>query len=162
MFQRPKKEMDSDHAHFENFERPQSHRNRSILQQVVWLLNFFPLRYLIWKLPHYVTSYHQDTHVPPHFTLYNQASRVGRWHLMAPQSMLWPKTLESCSLVVSKASKTDCRAIPEFGNFTASDRHRILRYRGSTTNQLIFVCIISLPEQIPYTIASQSYALFKT
>lgn len=32
------------------------------------------LRYLIWKLPHYVTSYHQDTHVPPHFTLYNQAT----------------------------------------------------------------------------------------
>ena len=31
------------------------------------------LRYLIWKMPHYVTSYHQDTHVPPHFTVYNQA-----------------------------------------------------------------------------------------
>ena len=49
----------------------------------VWLNCFFAyrinlfsmawLRYLIWKLPHYVTSYHQDTHVPPHFTLYNQA-----------------------------------------------------------------------------------------
>ncbi|CAK0813723.1 unnamed protein product [Prorocentrum cordatum] len=28
--------------------------------------------YLIWKFQHYVTSYHQDTHVPPHFTIYNQ------------------------------------------------------------------------------------------
>ena len=37
------------------------------------------VRYLIWKLPHYVTSYHQDTHVPPHFTLYNQATRVTLW-----------------------------------------------------------------------------------
>ncbi|CAJ1367198.1 unnamed protein product [Effrenium voratum] len=38
--------------------------------------------YLIWKLPHYVTSYHQDTHVPPHFTLYNQVSGVSIFHFM--------------------------------------------------------------------------------
>lgn len=38
------------------------------------------LRYLIWKLPHYVTSYHQDTHVPPHFTLYNQAKTHPNTH----------------------------------------------------------------------------------
>ncbi|CAK9006817.1 unnamed protein product [Durusdinium trenchii] len=40
------------------------------------------LLYLIWKLPHYVTSYHQDTHVPPHFTLYNQVSGVSIFHFL--------------------------------------------------------------------------------
>ena len=42
------------------------------------------LLYLIWKLPHYVTSYHQDTHVPPHFTLYNQVSGVSLFHFLPP------------------------------------------------------------------------------
>ena len=32
--------------------------------------------YLIWKLRNYCTPYHQDVHVPPHFTLYNQVSGV--------------------------------------------------------------------------------------
>ena len=33
-----------------------------------------PRLYLIWKLQGYCTPYHQDVHVPPHFTLYNQTS----------------------------------------------------------------------------------------
>ena len=36
------------------------------------LLSARPQLYLIWKLPGYLTPYHQDVHVPPHFTLYNQ------------------------------------------------------------------------------------------
>ncbi|CAE7234304.1 unnamed protein product [Symbiodinium natans] len=40
--------------------------------------------YLIWKMPHYVTSYHQDTHVPPHFTVYNQVSGVSVFHFLPP------------------------------------------------------------------------------
>eukprot|EP00928_Gymnodinium_smaydae_P027548 TRINITY_DN21278_c0_g2_i1.p1 TRINITY_DN21278_c0_g2~~TRINITY_DN21278_c0_g2_i1.p1 ORF type:complete len:541 (+),score=91.51 TRINITY_DN21278_c0_g2_i1:68-1690(+) len=38
--------------------------------------------YLIWKFQHYVTSHHQDTHVPPHFTLYNQVSGVSLFHFL--------------------------------------------------------------------------------
>merc|ERR1719356_196078 len=38
--------------------------------------------YMIWKFQHYVTSYHQDTHVPPHFTLYNQVSGVSLFHFL--------------------------------------------------------------------------------
>ena len=33
-----------------------------------------PRLYLIWKTSGYCTPYHQDVHVPPHFTLYNQTS----------------------------------------------------------------------------------------
>ncbi|OLQ05669.1 hypothetical protein AK812_SmicGene11106 [Symbiodinium microadriaticum] len=40
--------------------------------------------YLIWKMPHYVTSYHQDTHVPPHFTVYNQVSGASVFHFLPP------------------------------------------------------------------------------
>lgn len=38
--------------------------------------------YLIWKFQHYVTSYHQDTHVPPHFTIYNQVSGFSMFHFL--------------------------------------------------------------------------------
>ena len=38
--------------------------------------------YLIWKFPHYMTSYHQDTHVPPHITFYNQVSGVSLFHFL--------------------------------------------------------------------------------
>lgn len=38
--------------------------------------------YMIWKFQHYVTSYHQDTHVPPHFTMYNQVSGVSLFHFL--------------------------------------------------------------------------------
>lgn len=38
--------------------------------------------YLIWKFQQYVTSYHQDVHVPPHFTLYNQVSGVSLFHFL--------------------------------------------------------------------------------
>merc|ERR1712228_949769 len=41
-----------------------------------------PRMYLIWKFQHYVTSYHQDTHVPPHFTIYNQVSGVSLFHFL--------------------------------------------------------------------------------
>jgi len=41
-----------------------------------------PRMYLIWKFQHYVTSYHQDTHVPPHFTTYNQVSGVSLFHFL--------------------------------------------------------------------------------
>jgi len=41
-----------------------------------------PRFYLIWKFQHYVTSYHQDTHVPPHFTIYNQVSGVSLFHFL--------------------------------------------------------------------------------
>jgi len=30
----------------------------------------------------YCTSYHQDVHVPPHFTLYNQAQGVSLFHFL--------------------------------------------------------------------------------
>mmetsp|Transcript_4301 Transcript_4301/g.7533 ORF Transcript_4301/g.7533 Transcript_4301/m.7533 type:complete len:489 (+) Transcript_4301:34-1500(+) len=40
------------------------------------------LLYLIWKFPHYVTSYHQDTHVPPHYTIYNQVSGTSLFHFL--------------------------------------------------------------------------------
>lgn len=38
--------------------------------------------YMIWKFQHYVTSYHQDTHVPPHFTIYNQVSGFSLFHFL--------------------------------------------------------------------------------
>jgi hypothetical protein len=38
--------------------------------------------YLIWKFPEYCTSYHQDTHVLPHFTLYNQCSGRSVFHFL--------------------------------------------------------------------------------
>ena len=38
--------------------------------------------YLIWKLQGYCTPYHQDVHVPPHFTLYNQVSGVSTFHFL--------------------------------------------------------------------------------
>ena len=63
----------------------------------------------------------------------------GSWQMALDGTEKWmlgPKTFQSCWLVVWK---TDCCAIPEFSNFTVIDRHRILRYRGSTTKQLIAV-----------------------
>ena len=38
--------------------------------------------YIIWKFPGYVTSYHQDTHVPPQITLYNQTSGQSVFHFL--------------------------------------------------------------------------------
>eukprot|EP00413_Alexandrium_margalefii_P046351 CAMPEP_0204587708 /NCGR_PEP_ID=MMETSP0661-20131031/48205_1 /ASSEMBLY_ACC=CAM_ASM_000606 /TAXON_ID=109239 /ORGANISM="Alexandrium margalefi, Strain AMGDE01CS-322" /LENGTH=412 /DNA_ID=CAMNT_0051597453 /DNA_START=3 /DNA_END=1241 /DNA_ORIENTATION=- len=38
--------------------------------------------YMIWKFPHYVTTYHQDTHVPPHITIYNQVSGFSLFHFL--------------------------------------------------------------------------------
>ena len=38
--------------------------------------------YLIWKLQGYCTPYHQDIHVAPHFTLYNQVSGVSTFHFL--------------------------------------------------------------------------------
>ena len=39
-----------------------------------------PRLYLIWKLQRYCTPHHQDVHVPPHFTLYNQVSGASSFH----------------------------------------------------------------------------------
>ena len=41
-----------------------------------------PRLYLIWKLQNYCTAYHQDIHVPPHFTLYNQVSGASTFHFL--------------------------------------------------------------------------------
>ncbi len=38
--------------------------------------------YLIWKLADYCTPYHQDVHVEPHFTCYNQVSGVSTFHFL--------------------------------------------------------------------------------
>jgi len=38
--------------------------------------------YLIWKFPEYLTPYHQDIHVPPHFTFYNQMSGYSIFHFL--------------------------------------------------------------------------------
>jgi len=38
--------------------------------------------YLIWKFPEYLTPYHQDNHVPPHFTFYNQISGSSIFHFL--------------------------------------------------------------------------------
>eukprot|EP00965_Chrysotila_dentata_P230517 6197818-Pleurochrysis_carterae.AAC.1 len=38
--------------------------------------------YLIWKLQGYVTPYHQDVHVPPHLTLYNQVAGYSTFHFL--------------------------------------------------------------------------------
>ncbi|CAK0878993.1 unnamed protein product [Prorocentrum cordatum] len=38
--------------------------------------------YLIHLFQHYVTSYHQDTHVPPHFTIYNQVCGYSVFHFL--------------------------------------------------------------------------------
>ena len=38
--------------------------------------------YLLWKFKHYVTSYHQDTHITPHFTLYSQTSGCSSFHFL--------------------------------------------------------------------------------
>uniref|UniRef100_A0A7S3PJH1 Uncharacterized protein n=1 Tax=Aplanochytrium stocchinoi TaxID=215587 RepID=A0A7S3PJH1_9STRA len=40
------------------------------------------LMYLIWKFQNYATAYHQDTHVPPHYTLYSQISGVSVFHFL--------------------------------------------------------------------------------
>ena len=45
-----------------------------------WRLNH--RLYLIWKLQGYCTPYHQDVHVPPHFTLYNQVDGVSTFHFL--------------------------------------------------------------------------------
>jgi len=39
-----------------------------------------PKLYLIWKFYQYVTSHHQDTHIPPHYTVYNQISGYSVFH----------------------------------------------------------------------------------
>jgi len=41
-----------------------------------------PRLYLIWKTSGYCTPYHQDVHVPPHFTLYNQTSGASAFHFL--------------------------------------------------------------------------------
>ena len=41
-----------------------------------------PRLYLIWKLQKYCTPHHQDVHVPPHFTLYNQVSGISSFHFL--------------------------------------------------------------------------------
>jgi len=41
-----------------------------------------PKLYLIWKQQGYATSYHQDTHVPPHLTWYNQVSGSSVFHFL--------------------------------------------------------------------------------
>uniref|UniRef100_A0A7S1M700 Uncharacterized protein n=1 Tax=Alexandrium catenella TaxID=2925 RepID=A0A7S1M700_ALECA len=41
-----------------------------------------PRLYMIWKFPHYATSCHQDTHVPPHITIYNQVSGYSLFHFL--------------------------------------------------------------------------------
>jgi len=41
-----------------------------------------PRLYLIWKTAGYCTPYHQDVHVPPHFTLYNQTSGASAFHFL--------------------------------------------------------------------------------
>jgi len=38
--------------------------------------------YFIWKFPEYTTAYHQDVHVPAHFTLYNQLSGCSVFHFL--------------------------------------------------------------------------------
>jgi len=38
--------------------------------------------YLIWKLQNYVTSYHQDTHIFPHLTMYQQSSGYSVFHFL--------------------------------------------------------------------------------
>ena len=52
-----------------------------------------PRLYLIWKLQGYCTPYHQDVHVPPHFTLYNQTS--GACELFASPSPIL--LVETCA-----------------------------------------------------------------
>lgn len=46
------------------------------------LVRLNPRHYLIWKLQKYCTPHHQDVHVPPHFTLYNQVSGVSSFHFL--------------------------------------------------------------------------------
>ena len=41
-----------------------------------------PKAYLIFKQPRYCTPHHQDVHVPPHFTLYNQVSGFSVFHFL--------------------------------------------------------------------------------
>ena len=59
----------------------------SSLDEVAYVLGESTVRlnprlYLIWKLQGYCTPYHQDVHVPPHFTLYNQASGQSTFHFL--------------------------------------------------------------------------------
>ena len=42
------------------------------------------LLYLIWKGPGYMTAYHQDTHVRPQITIYNQLSGESVFHFLPP------------------------------------------------------------------------------
>ena len=46
------------------------------------LVRLNPKAYLIFKQPRYCTPYHQDVHVPPHFTLYNQVSGYSAFHFL--------------------------------------------------------------------------------
>ena len=43
-----------------------------------------PRMYLIWKLQDYMTAYHQDNHVVPHMTLYQQSSGYSVFHFLPP------------------------------------------------------------------------------
>ena len=57
----------------EKSDEPAIPQRRSVLNKRI---------YMIWKFPHYCTAYHQDTHVPPHFTLYNQCSGRSLFHFL--------------------------------------------------------------------------------
>ena len=46
------------------------------------LISLNPRMYFLWKFENYATSYHQDVHVPPHFTLYNQISGCSVFHFL--------------------------------------------------------------------------------
>jgi len=39
-----------------------------------------PTLYFLWKFYQYATAHHQDTHVPPHYTIYNQISGYSCFH----------------------------------------------------------------------------------
>ena len=41
-----------------------------------------PRLFLIWKLAGYATAHHQDVHIQPHLTLYNQTSGVSTFHFL--------------------------------------------------------------------------------
>lgn len=41
-----------------------------------------PRLFLIWKLPGYATAHHQDVHIQPHLTLYNQTSGASTFHFL--------------------------------------------------------------------------------
>jgi hypothetical protein len=37
---------------------------------------------MIWKMQHYCTPHHQDVHIPPHFTVYNQVCGLSTFHFL--------------------------------------------------------------------------------